>query len=312
MKLLLKSILLFSVVFIQCDTFGELNTIGIANNLNDFFVQNLKKSHIVNSWQLKVRILELELSDDTYEALLNAFSANDAFSDLIDEKKILELTNKAVVKNKFSYELNFSKTEFRLKKTIPPEYIVSTENTGRSFLENGNYIYYENCINGLSSTYNSSENILRFFKSNINPFVQVIADYGIDICLLPLDGLLRNIQNRKIDLKVNQNVLEIKTSVNEGYYEKIRFTLKNGFIYCLSNYAKMISADIYAFYAGYKEEGSMSEICFPKLKILLIKSRKDKSIKGTFYFIDSWELKKFNEHDFEIPINKNAKIENIE
>ena len=312
MKIFFQIVLLFFTLLLHSKIFGQFKSVEIANNIDDFFIQNLKKSQYVNSWQLKARVFEVNLSEDSYNDLINIFSGNDSFSDLIDEKKLKELTKEDIIINNYSYELNFSRSDFRLKKEIPLKYVASFDKTRLPIGENNSIVFYENCINGLSSTYNSAENILRLFKSNLDPFVQAVADYGIDICLLPFDGLLKDVLNRKINIKLNCNTLEIKTSINEGCYEKLKFVLKDGFIYCLSTQAEMIPAKIHIFYAGYQKPSPDLKIYFPRLKALLMKSKRDNSTKGIFYIVDSWELKTFNENDFDITISKNAKIENIE
>lgn len=279
-----------------------------------FVEQSRKKISILTSWQLQARIIDFNISKETYKNLLNQLFNKDPFASDVTEEYLMELLADSTIESKSSYELNFSKNMYRVKKIIAPEYVDPSQKSENSVMTDDMYIDYENNINGLASNFSALRNRLKFFKAPANSIRNVLGEYGVDVTIWPYDGLLKYIPNRKIDFEIKEDKVFITTSINPGNYEKLYFKRKDDFIYFIRTHAKMTFGDVNMLLLGYKKwPGSdlATNLMMPTFRIVTTSENETGIVKVKLVIVDSWIPKDLVESDLEIPTNKDTEIVNL-
>lgn len=271
-----------------------------------------KKAALFDSWKLKARSVSFVVPAEEYGKAVEKLYAIDPFDSSLTESELLGIVKGCAPENDFSYELDFSKNMYRLKKISKAA--PGAAGDGKNS-DGADIVEIENNINSLASSYSSEDNTLQFFKAAKNSHIQILSEYGIDICLMPFDGILQDVQGRKISFRREGDGIEINTSINDPFGETQNYLVKNGMVYFLNLRTKMKMGTFDLFLLGYGEldmkNKGMLEFYIPKYRVFAQKLDGHDNGTVTFYIVESWLPAPITESDMEIQVKPDAKIKNM-
>lgn len=88
------------------------------DEVKDFILAVSKKAALLDSWKLKARSVSFAVPVAEYDKVLEKLYAMNPFDPSLTEAELLGLVKGCAPENDFSYELDFSKNMYRLKKNL--------------------------------------------------------------------------------------------------------------------------------------------------------------------------------------------------
>lgn len=282
------------------------------DEVKDFVLNVSKKAALLDSWKLKARSVSFAVPVAEYDKVLEKLYAMNPFDPSLTEAELLGLVKGCAPENDFSYELDFSKNMYRLKKISKAA--PGAAGDGKNS-DGADIVEIESNINSLASSYSSEDNTLQFFKAAKNSHIQILSEYGIDICLMPFDGILQDVPGRKISFRREGDGIEIKTSIHDPFGETQNYLVKNGFVYFLNFQTKMKIGTFDMLLLGYGEldmkNKGVREFYIPKYRVFAQKLDGHDNGALTFHIVESWLPAPITESDMEIQVKPDTKIKNM-
>jgi len=283
-KILLCVGFIFQVSIVLGFGFLFLNNIykdyQTSKNYGNFVSLIEKKQSYFDFYNINARVKIFDISNETYEKLLNEISKIDPFDPNINEEFFMNIIGNSKLIRYSKYDFKFGKdifvlTDYKGIKTTTNEDIYSL-NFELAF----RYDFIYLCSN--------STNVVDRFKceSPQTP-IEIFAEYGIDLVLVPFDPSFLSNPQKKIYYSDIDNKYTL--SIEAGHPDDIYFSVKDDLIY-LTDTKRIFNAEYsYYFLFGYKQWGDFydSKVYVPQIKIILEKT--NSGIKASLYFVDSWE-----------------------